>query len=222
MLARHPESPTMATASTPAGSTPRRIIIGISGASGSIYGIRLLELLREVPGVETHLVLSSAGKLTLALETDYKVADVIALAHQVHDERDIGASIASGSFRTAGMVVAPCSMRTLSAIVHSLSDNLLTRAADVVLKEQRRLVLMPRESPLHLGHCRLLVQAAELGALIVPPMPAFYAQPQTLQDIVDHSVGRVLDLFDIDSGLVKRWQGVGASVAAARGAIAED
>lgn len=222
MLARHPESPTMATAPTPVGTAPRRIIIGISGASGSIYGIRLLELLREVPGVETHLVLSSAGKLTLALETGRKVPEVLALAHHVHDERDIGASIASGSFRTAGMVVAPCSMRTLSAIVHSLSDNLLTRAADVVLKEQRRLVLMPRESPLHLGHCRLLVQAAELGALIVPPMPAFYAQPQTLQDIVDHSVGRVLDLFDIDSGLVKRWQGVGATVAAARGANAED
>ncbi|MBL8306779.1 MAG: UbiX family flavin prenyltransferase [Rubrivivax sp.] len=212
----------MATAPTPVGTAPRRIIIGISGASGSIYGIRLLELLREVPGVETHLVLSSAGKLTLALETGRKVPEVLALAHHVHDERDIGASIASGSFRTAGMVVAPCSMRTLSAIVHSLSDNLLTRAADVVLKEQRRLVLMPRESPLHLGHCRLLVQAAELGALIVPPMPAFYAQPQTLQDIVDHSVGRVLDLFDIDSGLVKRWQGVGATVAAARGANAED
>ncbi len=212
----------MATAPLQASAAPRRIIIGISGASGSIYGIRLLELLRDVPGVETHLVLSSAGKLTLALETGRKVAEVLALAHQVHDERDIGASIASGSFRTAGMVVAPCSMRTLSAIVHSLSDNLLTRAADVVLKEQRRLVLMPRESPLHLGHCKLLVQAAELGALIVPPMPAFYAQPQTLQDIVDHSVGRVLDLFDIDSGLVKRWQGVGATVAAARGTHAED
>lgn len=195
---------------------PRRLIIGISGASGSVYGIRLLELLRELPGVETHLVMSSAGKLNVALESGRTVAEVSALAHHVHDERDIGASIASGSFRTAGMVVAPCSMRTLAAIVHSLSDNLLTRAADVVLKEQRRLVLMPRESPLHLGHCRALVAAAEMGALIVPPMPAFYNQPQTLDDIVDHSVGRVLDLFDIDAGLVKRWQGVGPARAAAR------
>lgn len=208
----------MATAPAPPATPPCRIVVGISGASGSIYGIRLLELLREVPGVETHLVVSAAGKLTLALESGRSVAEVNALAHHVHDERDIGASIASGSFRTAGMVVAPCSMRTLSAIVNSLSDNLLTRAADVVLKERRRLVLMPRESPLHLGHCRLLTAAAEMGALLVPPMPAFYTQPQTVQDLVDHSVGRVLDLFDIDSGLVRRWQGVGATVAAARAA----
>ena len=205
--------PALATDPTP---TPRRLIVGISGASGSVYGIRLLELLREVPGVETHLVMSGTGKLNVALESGRTVAEVNALAHHVHDARDLGASIASGSFRTAGMVVAPCSMRTLSAIVHSLSDNLLTRAADVVLKEQRRLVLMPRESPMHLGHCRLLTAAAELGAVIVPPMPAFYNQPQSVADIVDHSVGRVLDLFDIDIGLVRRWQGVPAAVAAAR------
>lgn len=190
---------------------PRRLIVGISGASGSIYGIRLLELLREAPGVETHLVLSNAGKLTLALETEYSVAQVCALAHVVHDARDIGASIASGSFRTAGMVVAPCSMRTLSAVVHSLADNLLTRAADVVLKEKRPLVLLPRETPLHLGHCRLLVQAAEMGATLVPPMPAFYAKPKTVQDIVEHTVGRVLDLFDIEAGTVRRWAGVRAA-----------
>jgi flavin prenyltransferase len=187
---------------------PRRIIIGISGASGSIYGIRLLELLREVPGVETHLVLSNAGKLTLTLETEYSVAEVCKLAHVVHDAKDIGATIASGSFKTAGMVVAPCSMRSLSAIVNSLADNLLTRAADVVLKEKRPLVLLPRETPLHLGHCRLLVQAAEMGATLVPPMPAFYSKPQSVQHIVDHTVGRVLDLFDIDVGSVHRWAGV--------------
>ncbi len=209
----------MATAPTPPSTPePRRIIVGISGASGAIYGIRLLEVLREVPGVETHLVMSAAGKLNVALESGRKPAEVAALAHQVHDERDIGAAIASGSFRTAGMVVAPCSMRTLSAIVNSLSDNLLTRAADVVLKERRRLVLMPRESPLHLGHCRLLVAAAELGALIVPPMPAFYTNPQTVQDIVDHSVGRVLDLLEIDNGLVRRWGGVGEAVRGRGGA----
>lgn len=204
--------------STAAGSrrsrtTPpaRRIIVGISGASGSIYGIRLLEMLRELPGVETHLVLSNAGKLTLTLETGRSVADVASLAHVVHDAKDIGATIASGSFRTAGMIVAPCSMRTLSAIVASLADNLLTRAADVVLKEKRPLVLLPRETPLHLGHCRLLVQAAELGATLVPPMPAFYAKPESVQDIVDHTVGRVLDLFDIDTGSVRRWAGTKAA-----------
>jgi polyprenyl P-hydroxybenzoate/phenylacrylic acid decarboxylase-like protein len=142
------------------------------------------------------------------LETGRSVADVAALAHVVHDARDIGATIASGSFKTAGMVVAPCSMRTLSAIVSSLADNLLTRAADVVLKEKRPLVLLPRETPLHLGHCRLLVQAAEMGVTLVPPMPAFYARPQSVQDIVDHTVGRVLDLFDIDAGTVQRWGGV--------------
>lgn len=208
----------MATRNNPgrAPAEPRRLIVGISGASGAVYGIRLLELLRAVPGVETHLVMSGAGKLNIALESERTPAEVEALADVVHDVRDIGASIASGSLRTAGMVVAPCSMRTLSAIVHSLADNLLTRAADVVLKEQRRLVLMPRESPLHLGHCRLLAAAAELGALIVPPMPAFYNRPQTLQDIVDHSVGRVLDLFDIDAGVVRRWQGVQDGLKAAR------
>lgn len=190
----------------------RRIIVGISGASGSIYGIRLLELLSKMPEIETHLVISNAGKLNISIETEYTVADVNAMADHVHDARDIGASIASGSFRTAGMVVAPCSMRTLSAIVHSLSDNLLVRAADVVLKEHRPLILLPRESPLHLGHCRLLVSAAELGALIVPPMPAYYNRPTTIQHIVDHTVSRILDLFDIDSGTIRRWEGVGAAI----------
>lgn len=193
--------------------TPRRIIIGISGASGAVYGIRLLELLARVPGVETHLVMSSAGRLNIALETDRTPADVAGLAHCVHDARDIGASIASGSFRTDGMIVAPCSMRTLSAIVHSAADNLLVRAADVVLKERRLLVLMPRETPLHLGHCRLLTAAAELGAMLVPPMPAFYNRPATVQDIVDHGLGRVLDLFGIDAGVVQRWAGTREAVA---------
>ena len=188
--------------------TPRRIIIGISGASGAIYGIRLLQLLAKVPDVETHLVISGAGKLNIALETDHSAAEVGALADQVHDVKDIGASIASGSFRTDGMIVAPCAMRTLSAIVNSLADNLIVRAADVVLKERRLLVLMPRESPLHLGHCRLMASAAELGAVLVPPMPAFYNRPATVDDIVDHTVGRVLDLFGIDAGTVQRWQGV--------------
>lgn len=194
--------------------TPRRIIVGISGATGSVYGIRLLELLRQVPGVETHLVVSNAGRLNIALETDRTPADIAALAHCVHDAKDIGASIASGSFRSDGMVVAPCSMRTLSAIVHSASDNLLVRAADVVLKERRLLVLMPRETPLHLGHCRLLTAAAEMGAVLVPPMPAFYNRPTSVDDIVDHSVGRVLDLFGIDAGVVRRWEGTRAAVAA--------
>lgn len=194
--------------------TPRRIIVGMTGASGAIYGIRLLELLARVPGVETHLVMSNAGRMNIALETDRTPAEVAALAHCVYEVRDIGASIASGSFRTAGMIVAPCSMRTLSAIVHSGADNLLVRAADVVLKERRTLALMPRETPLHLGHCRLLTAAAEMGAVLVPPMPAFYNRPASLQDIVDHTVGRVLDLFDIDAGVVQRWAGTRQSTAA--------
>ena len=186
-------------------SEPRRIVIGISGASGSIYGIRLLEALREAPGVETHLVISAAGKLTLALETGRSVAEVNALAHHVHDERDIGASIASGSFRTAGMVVAPCSMRTLSAIVNSLSDNLLTRAADVVLKERRRLVLLFRETPLHLGHIRNMLAVTEAGGVVMPPVPAFYNRPDSIDAMVTATVCRALDLFDIDVGRLARW-----------------
>ncbi len=188
-----------------------RLIVAITGASGAIYGIRLLQALREVPDVETHLILSNGGKLNIALETDHEPRDVEALAHEVHSDQNLAATIASGSFTTGGMIVAPCSMKTLSGIVSSYADNLVVRAADVVLKEQRKLVLMPRETPLHVGHCRLLLQAAEMGAVLVPPMPAFYNEPQTLDDIVNHSVGRVLDLFGIESGLVKRWQGAKAA-----------
>ena len=184
-----------------------RLIVAITGASGAIYGVRLLEALRAVPKVEVHLVISKTGRVTVALETGRKVRDVEKLAHHVHRDADLAASISSGSFKTAGMIVAPCSMKTLSGIVHSYADNLVVRAADVVLKERRKLVLMPRETPLHVGHCRLLLQAAEMGAIIAPPMPAFYNAPRTLDDAVDHSVGRVLDLFDIDSALVRRWNG---------------
>ncbi len=184
-----------------------RLIIGISGASGAIYGIRLLEILRDNADVETHLVMSPAAKMNIEVESAKTVKEVEALADEVHNFKDIGATIASGSFRTAGMIVAPCSMKSLSAITNSYTDNLLTRAADVVLKEARRLVLMPRESPLHVGHCRLLHEVALMGAIVAPPMPAFYNQPQSIDDIVNHSVSRVLDLFDIDSGVAKRWPG---------------
>ena len=186
-----------------------RLVVAITGSSGAIYGIRLLEALRASRKVEVHLILSRSGKLTIGLETGRTVKEVLALADEVHRDDDLAASIASGSFKTAGMIVAPCSMKTLSGIVNSYADNLVVRAADVVLKEHRRLVLMPRETPLHVGHCRLLLQAAEMGAIIAPPMPAFYNRPRTLEESIDHSVGRVLDLFDIDSGLVRRWQGPG-------------
>lgn len=184
-----------------------RLIVAITGSSGAIYGIRLLEALRAVPKVEVHLVISKTGRLTLALETGRRMKEVEALAQHVYSDQDLAASIASGSFKTAGMIVAPCSMKTLSGIVNSYADNLVVRAADVVLKERRKLVLMPRETPLHVGHCRLLLQAAEMGAIIAPPMPAFYNAPRTLDDAINHSVGRVLDLFEIESGLVKRWKG---------------
>lgn len=188
----------------------KRLIIGMSGASGLIYGIRMLEVLKNAPGIETHLVLTGAARLNISLETDWQADAVMAMADEVHSVKDLAASVASGSFRTDGMIVAPCSMKTLSAIVHSYADNLLTRAADVVLKERRRLVLMPRETPLHVGHCELLLKACQLGAIVAPPMPALYTRPQSVDDIINHSVGRVLDLFDIDSGLVKRWQGAAA------------
>jgi 4-hydroxy-3-polyprenylbenzoate decarboxylase len=191
---------------------PTRIIVAVTGASGAIYGIRLLEALREARGVEVHLILSRGGKLTIGVETGWKVKDVEALADVVHSDQDLAASISSGSFRTAGMIVAPCSIKTLSGIAHSYADSLVVRAADVVLKEGRKLVLMPRETPLHAGHCRLLLRAAEIGAVIAPPMPAFYNAPKTLDDVVNHSIGRVLDLFDIDSGLVKRWKGAAKAV----------
>ena len=184
-----------------------RLIIGMSGASGLIYGIRLLEVLRDVPDVETHLVTSTAAKMNISLETDWALSDVEALADEVHVLSNIGASIASGSFKTSGMIVSPCSMKTLSAIVHSYADNLLIRAADVVLKEQKRLVLMPRETPLHLGHTKLLKEACEMGVIIAPPMPAMYIRPKTIDDLINHSVGRILDLFDLDVGIVERWAG---------------
>jgi len=187
----------------------QRLIVGISGSSGVIYGIRLLEVLQKIDDIETHLVLSAAGKMNIPIETDYTVKEVEALADVVHKTQDVAATISSGSFQTAGMIVAPCSMKTLSSIVNSYSDNLLTRAADVVLKEGRRLVLMPRETPLHVGHCKLLYEAAQMGILIAPPVPAFYNRPTTLDDIINHSVGRVLDLFDINTGIVKRWSGSG-------------
>lgn len=184
-----------------------RLIIGISGASGAIYGVRLLEVLTDVEDVETHAVFSEAGRLTLGLETDWTVEAVEALADTAHGPRDIAAPISSGSFKADAMIVAPCSMKTLSAIVNSYSDNLLSRAADVMLKERRPLILMPREAPLHVGHTRLLHLAAEMGIVICPPMPAFYNAPQTVDDIVNHSVGRVLDLLGLDVGIVERWNG---------------
>ena len=184
-----------------------RLIVGISGASGVIYGIRMLEVLKEHADVETHLVISNGGKLNIALETGWDVKAVEALADEVHSDQNLAATIASGSFKTAGMVVAPCSMKTLSGIVHSYADTLIVRAADVVLKERRPLVLMPRETPLHAGHCKLLFEATQIGAQIAPPMPAFYNDPQTIDDIINHSVGRVLDLFGIDNTIVKRWAG---------------
>ena len=186
---------------------PRRIIVAISGASGAVYGVRLLQVLREMPGIESHLVVSSAGWRNVEEEHGLQRADIEALAHQVHDIANIGASIASGSFPCSGMVVAPCSMRTLAAIAHGLSDNLITRAADVALKERRRLVLMVRESPLSLIHLRNMVSATEAGAIVCPPMPAFYLRPKTIDDIVDFSVARALDLLDVPHTLAARWQG---------------
>jgi len=185
-----------------------RLIVAITGSSGAIYGIRMLEALRTVTGIEVHLILSKGGKLTIGLETGRSINEIEAMADHVHSDQNLGAAIASGSFKTAGMIVAPCSMKTLSGIVYSYADNLVVRAADVVLKERRKLVLMPRETPLHVGHCRLLLQAAEMGAVIAPPMPAFYGAPRNLDDAINHSVGRVLDLFDIESGLVRRWEGI--------------
>lgn len=185
-----------------------RITIGMSGASGLIYGIRMLEVLKAMPKVETHLVLTPSARMNIAIETQWELSAVQALADYVHPINDLAASIASGSFKTDGMIVAPCSMKSLSAIVHSYADNLLIRAADVALKEKRRLVLMPRESPLHAGHCELMLKACQLGAIIAPPMPALYNNPQTIDDLINHSVGRVLDLFDIDAGIVKRWEGI--------------
>src|SRR5258707_8558181 len=182
----------------------RRLIVGISGASGVTYGVRLLQLLRNA-GVQTHLVMSRTAELTFAYETTLKIADVKALAHTTHAIDDMAASISSGSFRTMGMIVAPCSVRSMSEISSGVTTTLLTRAADVTLKERRRLVLMVRETPLHTGHLRTMTALSEIGAIIAPPVPAFYAKPDTLEDMIDHSVGRVLDLLDIEVGIVRRW-----------------
>lgn len=187
---------------------PRRLIVAISGASGAVYGVRLLQRLRQTPGIETHLVVSDAGWHNLQHELAMDRAAVEALAAQVHDVRDIGATLASGSFQCSGMVVAPCSMRTLAAVAHGLADNLITRAADVMLKERRRLVLMVRESPLSLIHLRNMVSVTETGGIICPPLPAFYLRPQSVDDIVEHSVTRALDLLDIHQPLAARWAGL--------------
>lgn len=186
-------------------SDPLRLIVGISGASGVIYGVRLLEALRALP-VETHMVMTRTAEVTLAHETKFKVAEVRRLADATYRIDDLSGAISSGSFRTIGMIVAPCSMRSLGEIAHGITSNLLTRAADVVLKERRRLVLVTRETPLHAIHLRNMATLAEMGAIIAPPMPAFYNKPKTLDDIVDHTVGRVLDLFDLDTGKVRRWR----------------
>ena len=181
-----------------------RIVVGISGASGVIYGVRILEMLQGAD-IETHLVMTRSAEITLAYETDRKVRDVKDLASKVYGQDDIAAAISSGSFRTRGMIVAPCSIRSLSEIAYGQTTGLLTRAADVVLKERRRLVLLLRETPLHLGHIRAMAAATEAGAIVMPPVPAFYAKPQSLEEMVDHTVGRALDLFDIDVGAVRRW-----------------
>ena len=186
----------------------RRIIVAISGASGAVYGARLLQVLRGLPGIETHLVVSDAGWRNLQHELGMERPAAQAPAHQVHDVNNVGAAIASGSFQCHAMVVAPCSMRTLAAIAHGLADNLLTRAADVMLKERRRLVLMVRETPLHLAHLRNMVAVTEMGGIVCPPLPAFYLRPQTVEDVVNHSVARVLDLIDVDHQLAPRWQGL--------------
>lgn len=184
-----------------------RLVVAITGATGAIYGIRLLELLRAMPDVETHLTISTPGKRTIVEETDWTVADVEALAHHRHDNKDIGASIASGSFKTGGMVIAPCSIKTAAAIAACHADTLIARAADVTLKEGRPLVLLVRETPLHLGHLRCMVSLAEMGAVVLPPMPAFYNRPKDLDDIVNHTVGRVLDRLHLPQTLVREWPG---------------
>ena len=185
----------------------KRIVVGISGASGAVYGIRFLELLRGLPDVETHLVVSDAAKRTIVEETDWAVKDVLALATRHYDNKDIGAAIASGSFKTDGMVIVPCSIKSAASVAHCLADNLLTRAADVILKEGRPLILVVRETPLHLGHLRVLTALAEMGAVILPPMPAFYNRPKQIEDLVDHTLARVLDRLGLPQQLVTEWQG---------------
>ncbi len=190
----------------------RRLIVAITGASGAVYGVRLMRALREAGGCETHLVLSAAGALTAQQELDLPRAEVEALADVTHSARDIGATIASGSFVTSGMVIAPCSMKTLGSVAHGLSDNLVSRAADVVLKERRRLVLVTRETPLNLAHLRNMIAVTEMGGVVLPPVPAFYTRPATIDDLVDHTVSRILDLFDLDHAIgTRRWAGLRAA-----------
>jgi flavin prenyltransferase len=184
-----------------------RIVVGISGATGVVYGIRLLQVLSEIKDVETHLIISAAGEQTIGIETEFTVHEVKALADYSYPIEDIGARLCSGSFQHQGMIVAPCSMKTLSALAQSYADNLLTRAADVTLKERRRLLLLVRETPLHLGHLKNMVSVTEMGAVVMPPIPTFYDKPQTIQDIVDHTVGRALDFFGIEHNLLRRWGG---------------
>ena len=190
---------------------PRRLILAITGATGSVYGMRLLELLHATPGLETHLLVTPAGWMNVEQELQRPRRDVEALATVVHSVRDVGASIASGSFQTDGMVVAPCSMKTLAAVAHGLSDNLVTRAADVVLKERRRLVLMVRETPLNLAHLRNMTAVTEMGGIVFPPLPAFYHRPRGIGDLIDHTCARVLDLFGIEHQLAPRWAGLRAA-----------
>ncbi|WP_370650505.1 UbiX family flavin prenyltransferase [Brevundimonas sp.] len=191
----------------PSASAPSRLIVGISGASGVTYGVRVLDALREL-GVESHLVVTRAAQLTLSQETDLSADDLLGRADVTHRLNDVGATIASGSFRTMGMIIAPCSVRTMGEIATGVTSTLLTRAADVALKERRRLVLMVRETPLHLGHLRTMTALAEMGAIIAPPLPAFYARPASIAEMVDQSVGRALDLFDLDWSAVRRWDGL--------------
>jgi 4-hydroxy-3-polyprenylbenzoate decarboxylase len=186
--------------------TPRRLIVGISGASGTIYGVRILELLKKTD-IETHLVMSKSAEMTMVYETDFKPKDVKALATINHPAADIGASISSGSFATMGMIILPCSIKTMSEIATGVTSSLLSRAADVVLKEKRRLVLAVRETPLHGGHLRTMATLADIGAIVAPIVPAFYNKPKTVDDIINHTVGRLLDLFEIETKMVKRWQG---------------
>ncbi len=190
---------------------PRRLIVAITGATGAVYGVRLLQVLRDPRGIETHLLVSDAGVLSLHQELDMNRKQVEALADVVYNVRDIGAAIASGSFQSEGMIVAPCSMKTLASIAHGLSDNLIARAADVVLKERRRLVLLARETPLNLAHLRNMTAVTEMGGIIYPPLPGFYQRPRTIAEMVDHTVGRVLDLFAVPHALTPRWNGLKAT-----------
>jgi 4-hydroxy-3-polyprenylbenzoate decarboxylase len=191
-----------------AAHAPRKLIVAITGATGVIYGVRLLQALRELPDVQSHLLISEAGVLNLHQELDFNRKDVEALADVVHNVRDVGASIASGSFQSDGMIIAPCSMKTLAAVANGLSDNLITRAADVALKERRRLVLMVRETPFNLAHLRNMTSVTEMGGIIFPPLPGFYHKPQSIQEMVDHTVGRVLDLYALPHHLTPRWNGL--------------